>query len=244
VVEVSEELFIIFMEHSAFRDIVTHTAQYAHFDLKVKNWKEVYGFLSGYIDEDTQWVHITNAYPITHGTHYGVEFKKRHYVRSAYLNLMIAEQNEFFVGWYHSHPGLDLFLSETDVMNHLAYQIVNPKAIAVVFDHTKIIQKSPPLMIFQLDNPQYGIQSSYHPVEYYIGGINKKDEIEKIRDLYYDIEAEVLDNKIPPIEKQVDTKVKQWRKRTKTKLPDKTVYKKKKLQKRGIKQSFPQLFEE
>ncbi|MHA1279215.1 MAG: hypothetical protein ACTSQI_06840 [Candidatus Helarchaeota archaeon] len=239
----SEELFIIFMEYNAFRNIVTHTAQYAHFNLKVKNWKEVYGFLSGYIDEDTQWVHVTNAFPITHGTHYGVEFKKHHYILSAYLNLMIAEKNEFFIGWYHSHPGLDLFLSETDIINHLAYQIVNPKAIACVFDHTKIIQKAPPVTIFQLDNPQYGIQSSYHQVEYYIGGINKKDEVELIQELYYEIEAEIINKKIPPIEKQVIDTVKRWKQQTQTKLPESTIYKKKKRQKRGIKVAFPQFFD-
>ncbi len=241
-IKVDSDLFIIFIEYEAFRDIVIHTAQFAHFDMKVKNWKEVYGFLAGYIDEDTQWVHITAAYPITHGTHYGVEFKKQHYVLSAYLNLMLAENEEFFVGWYHSHPGLDLFLSETDIINHLAYQIVNPRAIALVFDHTKIISKKHPLSIFQLDNPQYGISSTYHEVEYYIGGIKKDEEIERIRDIYYEIEAEVIAKKIPPIEKEVRTKVEKWKKKTKTKLPEKTLYKKKKRKKRGIKQKLEPLF--
>lgn len=226
--EVESEFYIVFLEHDAFRNIVIHTAQFAHFDLKVKNWKEVYGFLVGYIDEDTKWTHITNAIPITHGTHYGVEFKKEHYVLSAYLNLMCAENDEFFVGWYHSHPGLNLFLSQTDIVNHLAYQIVNPKAIALVFDHTKIISNEPPLSIFQLDDASLGLSSDYHEIEYYIGGIKKDSEITQIKELYYEIETAVIQKKLPPIEKTIVDQVKTWQQRTKIKLAPEKKYKKRK----------------
>ncbi|MHA1267633.1 MAG: hypothetical protein ACTSRS_20520 [Candidatus Helarchaeota archaeon] len=223
----NSEFYIVFMEHEAFRNIVIHTAEYAHFDMKVKNWKEVYGFLVGYIDEDTKWTHVTDAIPITHGTHYGVEFKKEHYILSAYLNLMCAEKNEFFVGWYHSHPGLGLFLSQTDIINHLGYQIVNPKAIALVFDHTKIISKEPPVALYQLTDPTLGTSSDYHEIEYYIGGIKKDDEIAQIKELYYEIEKMVIEKQLKPIEKLVKTRVNQWRRRTKTKLTsDKIGFKK------------------
>ncbi|HUX99748.1 MAG TPA: hypothetical protein VMV49_09360 [Candidatus Deferrimicrobium sp.] len=240
-VEEKSGFYIVFIEHSAFRNIVIHTAQYAHFDMKVKNWKEVYGFLIGYIDEDTKWTHITDAVPITHGTHYGVEFKKEHYVLSAYLNLMVAENDEFYVGWYHSHPGLGLFLSQTDIVNHLGYQVVNPKAIAMVFDHTKLIQKEPPIEIFQLDNPTFGVSSNYHSIEYYIGGIKKDKEIEIIKELYYEIEPDCISGKITSIEKTVRRVVRKWKGERKIKLPKKDLYKKKK--KRGIKQSFGPFFE-
>jgi proteasome lid subunit RPN8/RPN11 len=225
---VKSDSFNVFIEQEAFRNIVIHTAQFAHFDLNVKNWREVYGFLSGYIDSETHWVHITDAFAITHGTHYGVEFKKPHYVLSAYLNLMIAEKNEFFVGWYHSHPGLSLFLSEVDVINQLAYQIVNEKAIALVFDFTKIIYKQPTLSLFQLDNPQFGASSAYHEVDYFIGGIKKEEEFDQIRELYYKIEADVTGNKIEPLEKKVKEMVDDWRRKTKTKLPEAQLYKKRK----------------
>ncbi len=211
----------ILIEREAFKNIVIHTAEYAHFDMKVRNWKEVYGFLVGDIDDEYGWVHVTAAYPITHGTHYGVEFKKKHYVLSSYLNLMIAEQDLWIVGWYHSHPGLDLFLSEVDVINHLAYQIANPKAIALVFDHTKIISDESPLRIFQLDNPAYGISSNYHEVEYFIGGFNKKEQTVLIKNFYYEIEPDVISKKIPPIEKEMEDKVKQWYKKDKNNISHK-----------------------
>jgi proteasome lid subunit RPN8/RPN11 len=226
-----------YIEQEAFKNIVIHTAEYAHFDMKVRNWKECYGFLVGYIDEDTKWTHISDAIPMTHGTHFGVEFKKEHYILSAYLNLMIAEHDEFFVGWYHSHPGLGLFLSQTDIINQLGYQIVNEKAIALVFDHTKIILKEPPVQVFQLDNPAYGASSAYHAIEYYIGGIKKKDEFNMIRDFYYKVEADVIASKLGPIEKEVRNRVLQWRKTTKVELPESQLFKKRK-KRRGGKKTF------
>jgi len=235
---VSSDFYMVFMENDAFRNIVTHTAQYAHFDMKVKNWKEVYGFLVGSIDEENKEhpiVHITEAIPITHGTHFGVEFKKEHYVLGAYLNLIIAEKDEFFVGWYHSHPGLGLFLSQTDVINQLGYQIVNDKAIALVFDNTKIILKEPPLDIFQLDNPAFGASSAYHSIDYYIGGIKKDDEFNSIKEFYYQVEADVIANKTTPIEQEVKKRVTQWRKATKIELPESQLFKKGSRKKRRAK---------
>jgi len=221
---------MIFIENAAFRNIVIHTAQYSHFDMKVRSWREVYGFLVGNIEEETKEhpiVHVTDAFPITHGTHFGVEFKKEHYALGSYLNLMIAENDEFFVGWYHSHPGLGLFLSQTDIINQLGYQIVNEKAIALVFDNSKIILKETPLDVFQLDNPAFGASSAYHSIDYYIGGIKKDDEFNGIKEFYYKIEADVIANKINPIEQEIKNRVAHWRKSTKIELSENRFYKKK-----------------
>ena len=237
--DVDTDSYMVFMEQEAFKNIVIHTAEYAHFNLKVRSWKECYGFLVGYIDEETKWTHITDAIPMTHGTHFGVEFKKEHYILSAYLNLMIAENDEFFVGWYHSHPGLGLFLSQTDIINQLGYQIVNEKAVAIVFDHTKIITKEPPVQVFQLDNPAYGASSTYHAIEYYIGGIKKNDEFNMIRDFYYKVETDVIARNLGPIEKSVKTRVQQWRKATKVELPESQIYKKSKKRRGGKKLAIP-----
>jgi proteasome lid subunit RPN8/RPN11 len=237
--DVDPTLYSVFLEQSAFKNIVIHTAEYAHFNLKVKSWKECYGFLVGYIDKETKWTHITDAIPMTHGTHFGVEFKNEHYILAAYLNHMIAENGEFFVGWYHSHPGLGLFLSQTDIINQLGYQIVNEKAIALVFDHTKIITKEPPIQVFQLDNPAFGASSAYHPIEYYIGGIKKNEEFENIRDFYYKIEADVIAGNLGSIEKTVKNRVQQWRKATKIELPESQIYKKGKRRRGGKKLAIP-----
>ncbi|GEM_PF-563747 len=38
------------------------------------------------------------------------------------------------VGWYHSHPGLGVFLSGTDISTQKIYQKLYPKAVALVID--------------------------------------------------------------------------------------------------------------
>ncbi|MEM4280603.1 MAG: Mov34/MPN/PAD-1 family protein [Candidatus Caldarchaeum sp.] len=40
----------------------------------------------------------------------------------------------YIVGWYHSHPGLDVFLSPTDIDTQRRYQLMYPKAVALVID--------------------------------------------------------------------------------------------------------------
>ncbi|MEN2975277.1 MAG: Mov34/MPN/PAD-1 family protein [Candidatus Caldarchaeales archaeon] len=41
------------------------------------------------------------------------------------------------VGWYHSHPGFDLFLSTIDIETQKRYQMMFPKAVAMVIDPLK-----------------------------------------------------------------------------------------------------------
>ncbi|MEM4186518.1 MAG: Mov34/MPN/PAD-1 family protein, partial [Candidatus Caldarchaeum sp.] len=43
-------------------------------------------------------------------------------------------KGRYIVGWYHSHPGLDVFLSPTDVDTQKRYQLMYPKAVALVID--------------------------------------------------------------------------------------------------------------
>ncbi|MCS7133867.1 MAG: Mov34/MPN/PAD-1 family protein [Candidatus Caldarchaeum sp.] len=40
----------------------------------------------------------------------------------------------YIVGWYHSHPGLDVFLSPTDIDTQKRYQMMYSKAVALVID--------------------------------------------------------------------------------------------------------------
>ncbi len=40
----------------------------------------------------------------------------------------------YIVGWYHSHPGLNVFMSPIDIETQRTYQAMFPKAIALVID--------------------------------------------------------------------------------------------------------------
>jgi len=48
--------------------------------------------------------------------------------------LMRERPDLYIIGWYHSHPGFDLFLSTIDIETQKRYQMMFPKAIAMVVD--------------------------------------------------------------------------------------------------------------
>ncbi|MHA1893857.1 MAG: Mov34/MPN/PAD-1 family protein [Candidatus Helarchaeota archaeon] len=165
---------IVRISLDAYKTIVLHATRFANSKVPIDNWKEIYGFLIGKVEGED--VIVENAVPMAHGSSVEVEFTDEHYVRSATIDSMAAERGLFIVGWYHSHPGLSLFLSSTDIKNHLAYQQPNPKSVALVFDHTLVGKKSdkeneefhPGFRIFKLDDPNLGTMSDFHEIEYEI----------------------------------------------------------------------------
>ncbi len=48
--------------------------------------------------------------------------------------LMRERPGLYIVGWYHTHPGFDVFLSSIDIETQKRYQMMFPKAIAMVVD--------------------------------------------------------------------------------------------------------------
>jgi 26S proteasome regulatory subunit N11 len=44
------------------------------------------------------------------------------------------------VGWYHSHPGFNLFLSTIDIETQKRYQMMFPKAVAMVIDPLEYVK--------------------------------------------------------------------------------------------------------
>nr|MDO8113322.1 hypothetical protein [Candidatus Sigynarchaeota archaeon] len=89
----------------------------------------------------------------------------------------------FIVGWYHSHPGLDFFLSPTDVSNHLGFQGPNPYSIAIVFDHTKIVPyKHLGFKIFRLDEAT--TESEYKEIDF-----DKSKFTKEVMDIIYQTQS-------------------------------------------------------
>ncbi len=51
----------------------------------------------------------------------------------------ILENDYYCLGWWHSHPGYGLFLSQTDVNTHIfSFQLHNTLSVALVVEPTKI----------------------------------------------------------------------------------------------------------
>ncbi len=157
---------LVLLKSKAYKDILLHSSRYCNPNIPRNQWKEVYGFLVGTIkDED---VIVEEAIPMTHGGTTEVQFEEKHYIEAAELDSKLAIDGKFFiVGWYHSHPGLNLFLSSVDVHNHMGFQGPNPKSIALVCDPTKIaVGGHSGFEIFKLN--EISPNSSYYTIDWKI----------------------------------------------------------------------------
>jgi len=173
-----------------------------------RSWKEVYGLLIGY-NKGTHVI-VQDAIPITHGSSIHVQFNMDDYVFAANVNTLIAEKtnNLFFVGWYHSHPGLGLFLSGTDIHNHMGFQGLNPLACAIVFDHTIIEREEKGYQIFRLMTQTFGYTSVKNKV--IDQEQNSKTKLNPIEELYYRYVHYFRKKSIINTEKQVRQNLSRW----------------------------------
>ncbi len=158
----------IFLSYNAYRRIIGYAMRYGNKDLPQKDWREVYGILIGSI-KDNKEVIIKDAIPVMVGARTYVEYKSKHYVDTAQFNTAVYERSiqddkeDFFVGWWHTHPGIGFIFSPRDIETQLFYQGVNPFAIALVFDHTEIESSTYFLGVagIRLKNPDRGIMATY-----------------------------------------------------------------------------------
>lgn len=190
-----------------------------------KQYKEVMGIIIGHLEGEPDKkgirdVIIEDAIPISHGGAIEVAFAPEDYVTFSMVDAEYSEKGWFSCGWYHSHPGLDIFFSSTDIRNQLGWQTPNPSAVGIVFDHAHL--ETPGdlgFRTFRLDNPAKGQMSGYHEVktiieppdsiEYYlklielINCVHSKEppilEINEMPDLFGDItfpsESQILAKK-------------------------------------------------
>ena len=168
---ISAEGNLVILKFKAYKDIVLHSTRFANPGINRERWREVYGFLVGTVENDN--VIIYEAIPMVHGGATEVEFEEQHYIEAAVINEKAAEKGFFLVGWYHSHPGLQIFLSSVDIKNHIGYQGLNQKAIALVIDPSKINSTYSGFEIFRLDDPM-NLNSSYHKVDWKITDLDEK----------------------------------------------------------------------
>ncbi len=164
--QIFDEKGEVFFTTKIYEDILIHGLTFANPKMPTSEYKEVYGLIVGKIEGDD--IIISEVVPIASGTDVEVIFEEEHYAKSAMVDSLAAERNEFIVGWYHTHPKLGLFLSPTDITNQLGYQTLNPKAIAIVFDFTELTFSNPGLSIFRLDDPTLGQGSYFHKVKWRI----------------------------------------------------------------------------
>lgn len=154
---------------STYQKMFMHVLRFGSLGIPKDQWRECYGMCIGKFNKD-DGITVVDALASTHGSDIGVEFMEKNYVLMAefqdHLDKMNANisnpaDQSFIVGWYHSHPGMERFLSSVDVRNQIAYQQAGfPFGIAIVFDNTCIFQNDLNtsqldfgFKIFRLDNP-------------------------------------------------------------------------------------------
>ncbi|MDD1777634.1 MAG: Mov34/MPN/PAD-1 family protein, partial [Candidatus Helarchaeota archaeon] len=167
----STEQSLVILKFQAYKDIVLHSTRFANPGINKERWREVYGFLIGTIENNNVIIH--ESIPMVHGGATEVEFEEQHYIEAAEINEKAAEKSLFLVGWYHSHPGLQIFLSSVDIKNHIGYQGLNPQAIALVIDPSKINATYSGFEIFRLDDAT-NLNSSYHKINWKITDLDEK----------------------------------------------------------------------
>lgn len=105
--------------------------------------REVIGLLIGKIKEETVQVIDVQSGPQS-GTRVSAELSPE--IQAHVAEALIKRGSELYiVGWYHSHPGIGVFMSGTDVDTQGAYQAVCANSVAIVIDPIKYADSKNPM---------------------------------------------------------------------------------------------------
>jgi len=156
----------------AYERIVGYAIRYANDRINPGKWREVYGILIGAVDNSAKVI-IRDAIPIMVGDRAGVAFENKQYVDTAQIDASIYEhstqdkKDDFIIGWWHTHPNMGFFYSAVDRTTQIGYQIPNPYAVGLIFDHTKRESEDNYLGIagLRLKDPDFGMRSPFTLIE-------------------------------------------------------------------------------
>ena len=133
----------VIISKKAYQTVVAACVRFANTKIPQEEWVEASGIFVGRNEGDN--VVVTAAYPIMHET-FDPEavidkyvWSDEDYMHIEIINEVAFNNNEFVVGWWHSHPGFLIMLSGFgDRKTTASYQGPNPLAIALVFDPVRL----------------------------------------------------------------------------------------------------------
>ena len=104
------------------------------------------------------------------------------------------------VGWYHSHPGFGCWLSGTDMGTQQSFEMLNPRAVAVVVDPIQSVKGKVVIDAFRLINPQV-VMAGMEPRQTTsnIGNLEKPSIMQRMRGVgrhYYKIAINYRKNEL------------------------------------------------
>ncbi len=185
----------VIVKAEAYKTIILYASRYANKVIPPKDWREIYGILIGYDDDD--FVYIEKAEALTYGHATDVQLDEKHYGFIEEIQEKLeqdeAKKGYYMIGWFHSHPGLGLFFSYIDLINQLGFQARNNDFCGLVFDHTLLGKKKEEIVegtehkitkydtgfeIYRITDVNMDINDSkydnnYYKVEYIVDGLNK-----------------------------------------------------------------------
>ncbi len=189
----------VIIPKEAYKTIVAASVRFANKRFSEDDWMEVYGVLIGR-NEGTDVI-VSKAHSITHQVKRPediidkVYWNTEDYETFSIIDDEAFSRGEFTVGWWHSHPGFKVMMSQLDVKTTLSYQTNNPKAVSLVFNPIRLIRQvevperrgdpeknlknDPGFKIFRLDDVNRGIEASYHEVMYEIQGYDSMEQLVK-----------------------------------------------------------------
>ncbi|MFX0006250.1 MAG: hypothetical protein ACFFAV_05915 [Candidatus Hermodarchaeota archaeon] len=181
----------------AYERIVGYAIRYADDNQNPDKWREVYGILVGSIEENATVI-VKDAIPMVVGSRAGVQFENKQYVDMSQIDATVYERSiqdekkDFIIGWFHTHPGFGFFYSPIDCMTQLGYQIPNPYAVGLIFDHCKKGSSQHVLGMagLRLKDPELGLSSSYNLIEMKYE-LEEKKMLEKIEKVIKDVNRNI-----------------------------------------------------
>lgn len=114
-----------------------------------RSWKECIGLVLGKILNDS--LIVTDIIPIGSGTSVFVDITDYEKVFSL-ISFERIDNGEVIIGWAHTHPGLGLFFSGTDIDTQLSYQGMHPQSFGLVLDPTLVESDFPGFNIYRVNN--------------------------------------------------------------------------------------------
>ncbi|MFX0080978.1 MAG: hypothetical protein ACFE94_04420 [Candidatus Hodarchaeota archaeon] len=172
----SSDQSIVTIKPLAYYKMLLHVLRFGSKNIEHLKLSEVMGVLIGHLEgeDEIKNVIVEDVVPVSHGGTIEVKFSVDQLGAFGELDTKIWEQygdlGWFSVGWYHSHPGLGIFFSETDKYNQIFWQ-KNPSGVGLVFDHTYLDKPNDlgfrafRLSETRLDDPSLALKSDYHEVK-------------------------------------------------------------------------------
>jgi len=190
----NDDRSLVTIKPLAYYKMLLHVLRFGSKYLEQKKLSEVMGVLIGRLEgeDEIKNVIVEDVVPVSHGGSIEVKFSVDQLGAFGDIDGKIWEQygdlGWFSLGWYHSHPGLGIFFSETDKFNQIFWQ-KNPSGIGIVFDHTYLDKPGDAgFRIFRLDeinldDPSLALKSGYHEVKAIVEAPNNIEFYLKIMEL-------------------------------------------------------------